>query len=110
MGAIVDVLLLDRADAQAVRTEYPAAVLVNKTNTEHRIQEYHLVISEPEGTEEGYFNFLLDRLIATASRNFQARYARDEAFRTRMKARADENLRKLKTVQDWQRAGTGGCG
>ncbi|HJV64790.1 MAG TPA: hypothetical protein VJ550_03555 [Geomonas sp.] len=96
MGALVDILLLDRADANALRTEYPEAVLENRTNTGHRIQEYHLVLTEGEQVEDRYFDFLLDRLIATASRNFQARYSNDQEFRARMKARADENLRKLK--------------
>ncbi|WP_324081275.1 hypothetical protein [Geomonas sp.] len=87
---------MDRSDVIALRLQYPHAVLTNKTNTDHRIQEYDLVIPEGSCTEESYYEFLLDHLIATSSRKFQARYSHDHNFRERMKARADENLRRMK--------------
>lgn len=102
MGAIIDTLLLDRIDVPLLRNRYPDCVLTNQTRTEHRVQQYRLIIPDADEYVDNYYNFLLDNLIAMCSRNFRARFDHDEMFKARMRARADANLRTLETRREAQ--------
>lgn len=103
MGAIVDILFLDRCDISTLKNKYPDCVLINLTNTTHHIQQYRLIVQGEDQYDDSYYNFLFDNMIAMCSKNFQSRFENDESFKQRIRARADVNLReftKLNTKPD----------
>lgn len=109
MGAIIDILLLEEGDTEILRRRYPNCVLRNETNSAIRCQRYRLIIPDEDQYGDSYYNFLLDNSIATTSRNFQARFGYDEAFRERIRARAAENVRARKAgLTDQKPAATSG--
>jgi len=92
MGAIIDILLLDRCDIPVLKDKYPDCVLINMTNSIDRIQQYRLIVPGEDQYDDSYYNFLFDSMIATSSRNFQARFENDERFKQRIRTRADAKL------------------
>ena len=95
MGAIIDIIYLDRSNISCLKEKYPDCVLTNLTNTSLRIQQYRLIIPNVEQYDDSYYNFLFDNMISTCSRNFQSRFENDDSFKQRIRARADANLREL---------------
>lgn len=89
MGAIVDILHIDREDLPALLHRYPDCVLLNQTNSNLRIQKYRIIIPGEDQYDDSYYIFLLEHSIAMCSRNFQARIEYDEHFKKRIRARVD---------------------
>ena len=102
MGAIVDILLLGQDDISLLKKRYPECVLTNLTNSNQLTQRYRVIIPGEE-LDDSYYYFLLENLIATSSKNFQARLESDEKFTERMKSRVawllkDQENTKYKKV------------
>jgi hypothetical protein len=94
MKGIVDILWVEKDKIGLIMNRYPTSVIKNESGSGIGIQKYYITIPDEDPYEDSYYFFLFDNLIAMCSRNFQARLVEDEQFRERMRARADENLKK----------------
>lgn len=61
MGTIVDILLLDPANIDLLKEQYPGCVLTNLSKTTHRLQEYKLIVPDLDQYEDSYYFFLYDK-------------------------------------------------
>lgn len=100
MPAIVDTLVMDRADIPLLRSQFPCCVVVKNTTSDNCVQQYQVIIPEEDPADDRYYNFLLDNLMATSSWRFQLRYSSDGMFRERIKARVSARLSRMKTEMD----------
>jgi hypothetical protein len=96
MGAIVDIMWIDKGNIELIRNRYPASVIRNQSECGIGIQKFRVIIPNEDPYDDSYYFFLFDNLIAMCSRNFQARLVEDEKFRERIRARAEENLKKAR--------------
>jgi hypothetical protein len=100
MRAIVDLLYLKVVEVGIIKNQYPHCQITLRSGAKDHIQQYQLVLPDEDENDDSYYNFLLDNLIAMCSRKFHARLARDKDFRSRIRARADSNLDKMKAATD----------
>jgi hypothetical protein len=87
VGAMIDILYLNRDDILILKGKYPHHVLKQISFSDLKTQRYRIIIPNIE-FEEDYYGFLLDNLIAMSSTNFRSRLDSDEVFRKKMVIRA----------------------
>lgn len=90
MGAIVDILFLGPDEVRLIRSKYPQCLLASMAADERPTRRYRLIIPNEELADEGYYNFLVDNMIALSSASFRSRLDSDGGFRERMQARVAE--------------------
>jgi hypothetical protein len=95
MADILDVMYLQKADVELIRSQYPASVIVNQGHSENGIQRYKVTIPDEDPCDDSYYYFLFDNLIAMCSTNFQSRLVQDKRFRERIKTRAEVMLCRM---------------
>jgi hypothetical protein len=85
MNVIIDTLILGPEKLNIIKDKYPQCQITQLTYSDYMIQQYLVTIHDK--SEDDYYMFLLDNVIAMSSNNFYSNVKSDMKFNSRIKAR-----------------------